>query len=239
MAGLRGYVNNFSTTLAENVASSDTTFDLTSASGISAEIVATGGYVALTITDGTNIEIVHVTSVSTNTITCVRGREGTTAAAFVTGDKVECRVTRDSFIKKPFGFSAIEANQNVNSATLTKINLISGSGGFDIGGSLDFTNDRLAPVVAGYYWIDLIISLTAMTAGKKFELHMKDQNAGFPYQAWTDGAGNSMTTHRHSVIHFFNGSTDWLEFYVRHDEGSALTIRQDASRLLFRKLSEV
>lgn len=239
MAGLRGYVNNFSTLLDENISDSDTTFDIVDATGLSAEITATNGYVALTITDGTNTEIVYVTGVSSNTITVVRGQEGTSAEAFVNGDKIECRATRDSFVKKPFGFSAIEANQNINDATLTKINLISGTGGFDIGGSLDFTNDRLAPIVPGYYWIDLIITLNSMTAGKKFELHMKDESAGFPYQSWTQGAGNSMTTHRHSVIHFFNGSTNWLEFYTRHDEGGALTIRQDASRLLFRKLSEV
>lgn len=239
MAGLRGYLNNFSTTLAESVADTDTSFDITDATGISAQITATGGYVALTIDDGTNVEVVYVTSVSTNTITCTRGQEGTVAENFASGAPIECRPTRDSFVKKPFGFSAIEANQNVNDSTLTKINLISGSGGFDIGGSLDFSNDRLAPIVPGYYFVELIISLNSMTAGKKFELHMKDDGGSFPYQSWTQGAGNSMTTHRHSVIHFFDGSTDWLEFYTRHDEGSALTIRQDASRLIFHKLSEV
>lgn len=239
MAGLRGYLNNFSTALTNNITNSATSFDLNSVTGVSAQIIATNGYVAMTIDDGTNIEIIHVTGVSGSTITCTRGQEGTSGTAFLAGDTVEIRPTRDSFVMKPFGFGAIEASQSINSATLTKINFVSAAGGFDIGDSLDLVNDRLAPTIAGYYYVEIQISLNSMTDNKQFELHMKNQSGTYPYQAWSQGTGHTMTTFSHRVIHYFDGSTNWLEFYVRHNEGSALTIAQDASRLLFYRISEV
>jgi len=94
--GLRGYINNFSTTLAESILSSDTTFDITDATGLDA-ILATSDYVALTIDDGTNIEIIHVTANATTTLTVERAMEGTTAVGFASGATIELRATAASF----------------------------------------------------------------------------------------------------------------------------------------------
>jgi hypothetical protein len=95
MAGIRSLINNFSTTLGENISNVDTTFDLTSTTGLSAKL-ALCDFVPMTIDDGVNIEIIHVTSVSTLTITCVRGREGTSGTAFSSGAVIECRATDQS-----------------------------------------------------------------------------------------------------------------------------------------------
>lgn len=94
--GTRGYLNNFSTTLAENISDSDTTFDITDDTGLDT-ILVTADYVALTIDDGTNVEIVHVTANSSGTITVDRAMEDTTAVGFLTGDPIELRATAASF----------------------------------------------------------------------------------------------------------------------------------------------
>jgi hypothetical protein len=94
--GTRGYLNNFSTTLAESISSGDTTFDITDDTGLDG-ILATADYVALTIDDGTNVEIIHVTANSSGTLTAERGMEGTTPESFANGDPIELRATAASF----------------------------------------------------------------------------------------------------------------------------------------------
>lgn len=95
--GTRGYINNFSTTLAESILSSDTTFDITDSTGLDA-VLATSDYVTLTLDDGTNIEIIHVTANTAGTLTVERAMEGTTAVGFASGVKIELRATAASFI---------------------------------------------------------------------------------------------------------------------------------------------
>lgn len=93
---IQGFVNNFSTTLNGLINNSTTSIIVTSAAGLSAEL-AISDFVNLTLDDGTNIEIVKVTGVSTNTLTVVRAQEGTAASAFADLTTIECRPTRGSF----------------------------------------------------------------------------------------------------------------------------------------------
>lgn len=93
---VRSYINNYVTTLDETIINSDTVFDVVDASAIATELAVAGvDFVVLTIDDSTNVEIVHCTGVSTNTLTVVRAREGTTAVGFASGTTVECRPTAD------------------------------------------------------------------------------------------------------------------------------------------------
>lgn len=92
----RGYINNFSTTLNGSITNVATSILVHSAAGISAAL-SLADYVLLTIDDGTNVEIVQVTGVSTNTLTVVRGQEGTSGTAFADGKTVELRLTKGSF----------------------------------------------------------------------------------------------------------------------------------------------
>lgn len=89
---VRKFINNYSSTLAESISNSDTSFDLTDASAVGSALTG-NDYVALTIQSGTDVEIIHVTSVASNTITCVRGQQGTSGTAFSSGASIECRVT--------------------------------------------------------------------------------------------------------------------------------------------------
>lgn len=99
----RSYLNNFSTTLNGSISAAATSIVVTSATGITAALAA-GDFVNLTIDDGTNVEIVRVTAVSTNTLTVVRARDGTTAAAFATAISIQCRITASSF---SYGFDVV------------------------------------------------------------------------------------------------------------------------------------
>lgn len=91
---LRSAVNNFSTTLDGSIDGSQTSFDVLDASLLAAELAITGvDFIPITVQDGTDIEIMYVTGVSTNTLTVSRGEEGTSGTAFATGKTVECRLT--------------------------------------------------------------------------------------------------------------------------------------------------
>jgi hypothetical protein len=88
------FTNNATTTLASGINSSVTS--LTVASGTGTLFPTLSGsdvfYATLANLAGT-VEIVQVTARSTDTFTIVRGQDGTTAATWSTGDKVELRPT--------------------------------------------------------------------------------------------------------------------------------------------------
>ena len=90
------FANNATSTLASGI--SDTALSLTVASGHGARFPnPTGGdYFLATLekSNGTR-EIVKVTARATDTLTIERAQEGTTAAAFSTGDTVELRGTAE------------------------------------------------------------------------------------------------------------------------------------------------
>ena len=86
------YSNNARTTLAFNILAGDTTIPVTSSVGFPSLSGSDCFYI--TIDDGTHIEVVKVTGISSNNLTgCVRGQEGTTAFAFLATAKVENRLT--------------------------------------------------------------------------------------------------------------------------------------------------
>lgn len=89
------FTNNAATTLASGISSSATSLTVLSATGTLFPNPSAGQFFFCTLqnTAGTVVEIVKVTARSTDTFTIVRGQEGTSASAFITGDKVELRLT--------------------------------------------------------------------------------------------------------------------------------------------------
>lgn len=90
------FSNNFSTFLSGGITASDTTITLQSVSGL--PTLGAGDYTYLTIDSDTvspTLEIVKVTAVNTGTgeVTVTRAQDGTTAASFSSGAKVELRLT--------------------------------------------------------------------------------------------------------------------------------------------------
>lgn len=90
------YTNNATATLAAGISNSATTITLNSGQGSLFPSPTAGNYFYGTLTDaatGTLIEIVKVTSRTTDSMVVARGQQGTTAQAYNANDKFELRVT--------------------------------------------------------------------------------------------------------------------------------------------------
>lgn len=88
--------NNAYSTLLVGINSTATSISLAVGTGarFPAASVASGNYFYVTLLDtSNNLEIVKVTNRTNDTLTVVRGQDGTTARSFVLGDRVELRVT--------------------------------------------------------------------------------------------------------------------------------------------------
>ena len=116
------FCNNGDTTLASAITSSATS--LTVAAGMGALFPSPnnslGEYFKLSLTDvvsGTLNEIVHVTARSGDVMTVVRAQEGTTALAWVSGDFVSNRWTRDS------AYALLQPSQLQNGANLYAVDI--------------------------------------------------------------------------------------------------------------------
>lgn len=88
------FSNNASTTLASSCLSTDTTLTLAAATGSKFPALSAGQIFAATLEDTSgNIEVVYCTGRTGDVLTVTRGQEGTTAAGFASGSRVELRVT--------------------------------------------------------------------------------------------------------------------------------------------------
>lgn len=121
---VRGLIDSFSTRIDGSISNSTTSITVLDASGISAGL-SSADYIPLTINDGTNIEIIYCTGVSTNTLTVQRGKEGTTGHSF-SDAKIQCLETREA-IKELAGFELIKTTILGSDSTNVDFNVSSGS----------------------------------------------------------------------------------------------------------------
>ena len=103
MATKEIFTNNVETILSAGITSIATEITVPDASIFNFEIkdgdgITYGFHEVATITNGTNIEIVHITdaNTTTNILTVIRAQEGTTGFAFAADDAIETRVTADT-----------------------------------------------------------------------------------------------------------------------------------------------
>jgi hypothetical protein len=88
----RIYSNNAKTTLASAVNASDTSIIVADASKFT--VPGVNQFFSVTLDTGSAVEIIDVYGISGNVfLNCVRGREGTSAQNFLSGTRVENRVT--------------------------------------------------------------------------------------------------------------------------------------------------
>ena len=93
MSGLALFSNNAATTLASSINSSVTSLSVASGTGALFPSPTGSQYFYCTLANNAGaVEIVKVTARSTDTFTIVRGQDGTTAASWTIGDKVELRL---------------------------------------------------------------------------------------------------------------------------------------------------
>lgn len=113
----RQFIDNFEVTLTAAITGTgDVSIVLPAGTGaqLAGLTLSPTDVLALTITNGTTVEIVHATARSTDTLTVVRAREGTTAATFPIGSVLGCYPTaagmRELQITAKRGTVAIPAN---------------------------------------------------------------------------------------------------------------------------------
>ncbi len=88
------YTNNASSLLASGITNSQTTLTVTATQGALFPVISAGQQAAIVVEDvNGNIEIMYATGRTSDTLTVVRGEEGTTALAFASGSRVEMRIT--------------------------------------------------------------------------------------------------------------------------------------------------
>lgn len=117
------YTNNARTTLNGSVTNVATSIVVTDGSVFPAAGGADYFYMTLENAAGTTREIVKVTARSTNTLTVVRGQDGTTATAFANADKAELRMVSailTDLSSSSYIVSAL-AGQAVSAASYNKV----------------------------------------------------------------------------------------------------------------------
>jgi hypothetical protein len=126
-------------------------------------------------------------------------------------------------------FLAYQATaQSVPNATHTKINFDSEV--FDTNNNFNVSNGRFTPTVAGYYQINLTISLQIVGNA----LGMLYKNGAHYLGAVTTGiAGISNSLATQSCVVSMNGSTDYLEGYVYQGTGGAVNSNNDSRFMQF------
>ena len=91
------FANNAAGLLASTITGSDTSLSLVTGQGALFPTPTGGDYFLLTLSQGsppeTSWEIVKCTARSADTLTIVRGHEGTTATSWASGSKIELRIT--------------------------------------------------------------------------------------------------------------------------------------------------
>lgn len=123
------FTNNASSTLASSISSSALTITLASGGGALFPTLGAGDYFYGTLVDSSNnLEIVKVTARSGDTLTVVRGQDGTTAKAYVGGSKFELRPTAGALTDVAAGtnISALPVAQGgtgASTATAARTNL--------------------------------------------------------------------------------------------------------------------
>jgi len=118
--------------------------------------------------------------------------------------------------------------QSVANASVVKINFDTEV--FDTNNNFDTSNGRFTPTVAGYYQINLTISLQMVGNS----LGMLFKNGAHYLGAVTTGiAGISNSLGTQSCVVSMNGSTDYLEGYVYQGTGGAVNSNNDSKFMQF------
>lgn len=88
------FKNNATGTLASSINSTDTTISIGSGQGsLFPSLSGTDYFYATLVDSSNNLEVVKVTARTGDSLTVVRGQDGTTARSYTTADKLELRPT--------------------------------------------------------------------------------------------------------------------------------------------------
>jgi len=219
----RLYSNNYSTAL--NGAITDTDLTITVDSVVDLPAIGGGDTCKLTITDGTNIEIVNCTAVAGSVITITRAEEGTTAVAFADGSLVELRATAESYPSSTGGaspaFSARGDTQSVPTGISTKIDMINED--FDTG-DYDHVTSTFTPLEAGNYLITSNVTLTSVPADTVLRIMIYKNGALYRNKQKMSGSASENCGLDITEIMELNGTTDYVQIFVLQGTGAGLNV---------------
>ena len=157
------FTNNASATLASGINSSVTTISLTVGQGALFPTLSAGDYFYATLIDSSNnLEIVKVTSRATDTLTVLRGQDGTTARSYNAGDRFELRLTAAAMndigdganlssaeVIAALGYTPVDKAGDTISGNLTVSGNISTTGNQGVGVYLQATGSGAARLPVG------------------------------------------------------------------------------------------
>jgi hypothetical protein len=124
------FANNQSTTLGSNLTSGGTTLTVDTGTGAGFPNPSAGQQFAITlwkIANPSTLEIVYCTARTGDTLTIVRGQEGTSARAWLVGDGVDNRLTAGQMAACLQNFTPPPARTLLTSATTFYVNSTSGN----------------------------------------------------------------------------------------------------------------
>lgn len=121
------FANNAKTVLASGISAVATSLTVTAGTGLLFPVITGSDYFLatlcqLSVTGEINFEIVKVTARTSDVFTIVRAQEGTTGLVYVTGDKVELRLTKETMERRE-ATSNKDASGGYPGLTLFKLNL--------------------------------------------------------------------------------------------------------------------
>jgi hypothetical protein len=117
-------------------------------------------------------------------------------------------------------------NQTISNSTDTKIQINIEE--FDTNSNYDTTNYRFTPTVSGYYQVSGASNFAASATGLRNLMLFKN---GALYKTLQNVAANS-TDYMNpsgSCLVFFNGTTDYVELYVKQSSGGSLATSASTS----------
>ena len=129
----------------------------------------------------------------------------------------------------PAFWFALSTNQSISNNTVTKIQFNTTT--LDTGSFWDSSNYRWTPNVSGYYFTNCQYKF--LSSGSTSVLRVKLQKNGTDYCTSTmvsTGGSNSAITS--GFVHL-NGSSDYIEAYAQHQEGSTELIGGDPELTFF------
>ncbi len=180
--------NNAFATLAAGINSSATSITLTTGQGARFPTLSAGDYFYATLVDtSNNLEIVKCTARSTDVLTVTRGQEGTTARAYSAGDRIEIRITAQTFLDAT-AITPTAVSDQTNSST----------GYFDLPSGT--TAQRPGSPTTGAIRFNTSISAPEIYDGTAW------QNIGAKFPT---ASGGTITTSGNYKYHFFSGSDNF------------------------------
>ncbi len=91
------FLNRVWATLASGITNVATSIPLTTGHGARFGTIAAGDKIRAVIIDAANnVEVIYITAISTDTLTVLRGQDGSTARAYSAGDRIEARIGKST-----------------------------------------------------------------------------------------------------------------------------------------------